>query len=50
MSTILEPGCFNKDTEVAFTKEEALLLIAAAYAHDLGMAVPGRGKQFASLA
>lgn len=42
MSTILQPECFNKATVVAFTKEEALLLIAAAYAHDLGMAIfPG---------
>ena len=42
MSAIVQPDCFSKDSAIAFTKEEALLLIAAAYAHDLGMAVfPG---------
>lgn len=39
MSAIVQPDCFSKDSAIAFTKEEALLLIAAAYAHDLGMAV-----------
>lgn len=42
MAEIVRPECLDTKDAAAFTKDELLLLICAAYAHDLGMAVfPG---------
>lgn len=37
---ILKPGCFVSTNDEALSATELFLLIASAYAHDLGMTVP----------
>ncbi len=51
MQEILSKGCFNPASSIHFSSDEILLLICAAYAHDLGMTVfPNEEKKlFAEL-
>jgi hypothetical protein len=49
MQQILNKECFNSRKLLAFSEDECLLLICAAYAHDLGMAIfPGETSMLLS--
>ena len=46
MQEILNKDCFDYNSSLHFSADEVLLLICAAYGHDLGMAVfPGEEKE-----
>jgi hypothetical protein len=50
IAQILKPDCFKPGTECSLGATEIFLLIASAYAHDLGMAVfPGEESELAQM-